>query len=210
MSSSDQKLPEWFLWLITRGPVFWTAVLIVCLSGLIGGLYAMSRMNETPDRSYFAPSTPPNSNVKPVELPSHVTSGQRIYVPVYSHVYINEGVPLPMAVTLSIRNVDEDKPLTISRVEYFDTAGKSIGSYLESPIELGPLGTQDFLVSQSDLKGGSGANFMVEWVSDEAVQSPVVQAVMIGSAGNSPVAFTTEGQVLSGKPALQNESDSTD
>ena len=43
------------------------------------------------------------------------TSGQTVYVPAYSHIYHgNKNAELLLSVTLSIRNIDPDNPITIT------------------------------------------------------------------------------------------------
>jgi len=46
------------------------------------------------------------------------------------------------------------------------------------------------------LKGGSGANFIVEWVSDTKVNQPVIEAVMVGIDGQSGISFVRPGFVI--------------
>src|SRR6187549_1435525 len=48
-----------------------------------------------------------------------------IYVPAYSSVSISQGrARADFSVTLSIHNASQDRPLILSRIAYFDTAGK--------------------------------------------------------------------------------------
>ncbi len=103
-----------------------------------------------------------------------------IYVPVYSHIYAKGGKPFLLEATLSIRNSDPKEDIAIASVRYYDTNGKLIRDYLEKPMLLKPLATTEFLVAQKETEGGSGANFIVEWVSDTKVNEPIIEAVMIG------------------------------
>ena len=61
---------------------------------------------------------------------------------------------------------------------------------------LGPLATAEFVVDESDRTGGAGASFLVEWVADGPVSAPVVEAVMISTAGQQGISFVTEGRVV--------------
>ena len=44
--------------------------------------------------------------------------------------------------------------------------------------------------------GGVGANFLVDWVAEEPVQEPVIEAVMVGHEGNRSVSFVRSGQSI--------------
>lgn len=124
--------------------------------------------------------------------------GQTVYVPAYSHIYIgNRERPFLLTVTLSIRNIDAKHPVTITAADYYDTKGKRIRKYLEQPIALGPWESIRYVVPQKDKSGGSGANFVVEWKSDKAVNPVLVEAVMIGAESQQGISFTSRGQAIS-------------
>ena len=139
--------------------------------------------------------TPPQNRVDVVPEQS-VVSGQRVYVPVYSHIYAKGGKPFLLEATLSVRNSDPDNNIGINSVRYYNTDGKLIKNYLEKPLGLKPLATAEFLVSAQQIEGGSGANFIVEWVSDARVNRPVIEAVMIGIDGRTSISFVRSGVVI--------------
>jgi len=89
-----------------------------------------------------------------------IVDGQTVYVPVYSHIYADGGKPHLLEATLSIRNPDPKRAISIKSVKYFDTKGSLIKEYLKDEMNLGPLETTAFLVENSDRRGGSGANFI--------------------------------------------------
>jgi len=128
-----------------------------------------------------------------------VVAGQRVYVPVYSHIYAKGGKPFLLEATLSVRNSDPSEDLTIASVRYYDTNGNLIKDYLEKPMLLKPLATAEFLVAQKEIEGGSGANFIVEWVSDTKVNQPVIEAVMIGIEGQTSISFVRTGVAIDKK-----------
>jgi len=74
-----------------------------------------------------------------------------------------------------------------------------IKDYLEKPMLLKPLATAEFLVAQKEIEGGSGANFMVKWVSDTKVNEPVIEAVMIGIEGQTSISFVRAGVAIEEK-----------
>ena len=63
-----------------------------------------------------------------------IFTGQVLYVPAYSEVYsATEDQTWDMTVTLSIRNANLDKSIFINSVQYYDTNGKLVTDYVESP-----------------------------------------------------------------------------
>ena len=131
------------------------------------------------------------------EIPDRLSRGQLLYVPAYSNIYIgNNEHPFQLTVTLSIRNIDPKYPITILSVRYHETKGKLVTSYLETPLLLQPLETIRYIIPEKDTKGGSGANFMVEWQSDKAVNPPIVESVMIGSRSQQGISFTSRGKEI--------------
>ena len=123
--------------------------------------------------------------------------GQTLYVPVYSHIYWGpKARPFDLACTLSIRNVDTREALTLVAVEYYDTHGKKVKSHLDKPLTLAPLGTKEYYIEEKDARGGSGANFIVRWVSERPVNAPIVECIMIGVEGAQGVSFTSRGRAI--------------
>jgi hypothetical protein len=125
------------------------------------------------------------------------SKGQTLYVPVYSHIYSGDRErPVYLAVTVSIRNTDPSHAIRLSTVDYFDSAGKLVRHYLEKPVDLGPLASIRYIVGESDKTGGSGANFIVGWTSAVTVSPPIVEGIMISTASQLGISFTSRGQVI--------------
>ena len=85
------------------------------------------------------------------------------------------------------------------RRRYFDTNGQLVAEYVESSRQLAPMATTEFVISRSDDRGGTGANFTVEWGAEEAVYEPVVEAVMISAAGTQGLSLLSPARVLEEK-----------
>ena len=68
--------------------------------------------------------------------------------------------------------------------------------FVETPIRLGPLASTEFFVDEHDKSGGLGASFLVEWVAEQPVYGPVVETVMVGTAGTQAISFVSTGRVL--------------
>lgn len=125
------------------------------------------------------------------------TTGQTVYVPAYSHIYHgNRAAELLLSITLSIRNIDQDNPITISAVDYYETQGKLLKHFLNAPVTLGPLGSERYIIQQNDSSGGSGANFIVVWQAEKPINPPIIETVMIGTQSQLGISFTSRGQAL--------------
>ncbi|HIK46150.1 MAG TPA: DUF3124 domain-containing protein [Leptolyngbyaceae cyanobacterium M65_K2018_010] len=130
------------------------------------------------------------------QRPTLVT-GQVIYVPIYSEIYdLGPNRTFQLAATLSLRNTDRQNPIVITAVDYYDSAGKRVKTYLTDPIQLAPLTSTAVVVHQTDTLGGTGANFLVTWGAAVAVSEPIVEAIMISTASQQGISFVSPGRVI--------------
>ena len=119
------------------------------------------------------------------------------YVPVYSSVSMSQGkLRADFSVTLSVHNASETRPLVLKRIAYFDTSGKLVESYLKSPIALKPFATIEVFIAASDVRGGTGANFVVDWAATGEIAEPAVEALMVGGVGAGHYAFISQGRPI--------------
>jgi hypothetical protein len=117
------------------------------------------------------------------------------YVPVYSSVSMSQGkLRADFSVTLSIHNASETRPLVLRRIAYFDTGGKMVEDHLKAPVALKPFSTVEVFVPTTDVRGGTGANFVVDWAATGEIAEPVVEALMVGGVGSGHYAFVTQGR----------------
>jgi hypothetical protein len=171
------------------------AMTALCGCGVALGLLGCSQ--EAPDPiqhgSAAARLTP---LTKPLEPP---IMRRTVYVPVYSSIYLGVDIRrsmIELAATISIRNVSSRQTLVLDSVQYYDSAGKLVREYLENPAELAPLASVEFVVQRNDTTGGPGANFLVHLSGPEALPEPLIEAIMIGQAGNAGFSFTSAGRVV--------------
>ena len=191
-----------------REPLFASTLGAILFLALLGVLSFFGyKLNEIEDSiedrlAYQPPVTvaAEKSDDGPVYTTSHAHT---IYVPVYSHIYALGGTPVLLETTLSVRNTDPKLPVVITSINYYDTKGKMIEAYLDGNLVL--LESSEVLVKKTDVRGGSGANFMVTWSSDAPVHLPVVQAVMVGGEGDSQISFRTNGRPLSSRIDPENQ-----
>ena len=119
------------------------------------------------------------------------------YVPVYSSVSMSQGkLRADFSVTLSIHNTSETRPLVLRRIAYFNTSGKIVESYPKSPIALKPFATVELFIASADIRGGTGANFVVDWAATGEIAEPAVEALMVGGVGSGHYAFISQGRPI--------------
>ena len=136
---------------------------------------------------------PVNTFAEEIQL----SSGQTVYVPIYSHIYSGvKGRPFDLAATLSIRNTNLKHPITVVAVKYYDSDGKPVKDYLKEPTQLNALVSTRYIITEGDKTGGSGANFIVVWKSEQKVNPPIIEAVMIGTHSGQGISFLSRGQVI--------------
>ncbi len=127
---------------------------------------------------------------------------QTIYVPLYSHIYADERFkdkPFHLTATLSIRNTDPDRPLTLEAADLHDSTGRLLHAYVTTPQVIAPLASVRFVVREKGRPGGSGAKFLVRWQADRPVVAPIVESIMIGTQMQQGISFISRGKVIKGK-----------
>jgi hypothetical protein len=131
------------------------------------------------------------------EVPPALSVAGAIYVPAYSSVSISQGkARADFSVTLSVHNASQDRPLVLKRIAYFDTGGHLVQEFLQKPVALKPFAAIEIFIAQSDVRGGTGANFLVEWAAAGQIADPVAEALMVGGIGAGHYAFISQGRPI--------------
>jgi hypothetical protein len=129
--------------------------------------------------------------------PAEITLRQSVYVPAYSSLVGSGGqARLDLAVTLSVRNTSATLPLVVEHIDYYDTAGNLVQHYLLAPVAVRPFGTIEILIPTDDIRGGTGANFIVDWGTTQPISEPVIETIMVGSSGTRGFAFVSPGRPI--------------
>ncbi len=123
-------------------------------------------------------------------------SKQSVYVPIYSHIYHGDREkPFYLAATISIRNTDPKRDITLISADYHDSNGKLLKKYIVKPIRLKKLATIRYIIKSSDKSGGSGAKFIVRWKSAEPVNIPLIEAIMVNTRVQG-LSFISRGRAI--------------
>jgi hypothetical protein len=175
--------------------VMFFSVMLVCaiwvVRPLINPLVSAAQAQTADDY----PSSFPNSLVEPSL--DRVAIRRTVYVAAYSTLRLGSGKgKVEFATTLSIHNTSDERPLNLLRVDYFDTAGTLVQSYLPKPIAIRPFGTVETFVPAENTRGGTGANFIVEWSANGLITDPLIEAVMVGTLGAQGFSFTSRGKPM--------------
>ena len=67
---------------------------------------------------------------------------------------------------------------------------------MAKPVAIRPLGSAETFVQAEDTRGGTGANFVVEWGTDAQITEPLIEAVMVGTMGAQGFSFTSRGKPM--------------
>lgn len=136
-------------------------------------------------------------NLRPLAEVGQLAVQHTTYVPIYSSLHVAEHTkPIDIGATVSLRNVSERVPVILTAVDYYDSDGALVRSFLDAPAELGPLMTAEFFISRIDRSGGSGANFLVHWGLREPGPELLAEAVMHGRDGAAAISFVSVGRVV--------------
>ena len=119
--------------------------------------------------------------------------GGLLYVPIYSTVYRGDRMGYSdLAATLSIHNVSLEHDVYVSRVAYYNTDGQLIEEQVNEPHRLTAMATVQFYVDTRDVRGGTAANFLVEWAAPSGAPPPLAEAIIVGGP-YSAVTFLVRG-----------------
>jgi hypothetical protein len=130
------------------------------------------------------------------DLSTKKVHGQVLYLPVYSNIPNPEmGEKYDMSAFLAIHNTDFNNVIKITKVLFFDNDGKLISNFLKNDTILNPLGAVNYYIPTSD-KSGTGANFIVEWITDSLVTEPLIESVMVGFTSGQGVSFISQGRII--------------
>jgi hypothetical protein len=126
-----------------------------------------------------------------------LSKGQTVYVSVYSNIFTApRGIPFSLEATLIIRNTDMTNSLKVTTADFYDTEGKIIKKFLDSPMVLQPLETKYIYLPEKGVAGGLGANFIVRWSAERAINAPIVECLMIGARSSQGISFISPGKVI--------------
>jgi len=126
--------------------------------------------------------------------------GQTLYVPCYtsfmsgSHAGSHAFEAKP---TIFIHNTDQNNPINIVRMDFYNTNGKLVEKYLQQPQKLNAnsatrINVKELLTGEE----GSGAHFIIQWQAPNKVVEPLVQTWFVGAVGTRGYSYTSPARVI--------------
>jgi hypothetical protein len=118
-----------------------------------------------------------------------------VYVPAYSDIYYEtEEKKTYLTVILSLRNVSFTDTIYFNKINYYGSGGGLLKEYIKKVLVLRPMESMEYIVESADKKGGSGANFVVSYMSkDSLVNPPLVESIMMGNLDGYRFSFASRG-----------------
>ncbi|MHC1703628.1 MAG: DUF3124 domain-containing protein [Tenuifilaceae bacterium] len=170
-------------------------ILIVSLNLLL-----IVSCNQETNQEFFSKEKRTDFNPNSYELRDNnikMVRGQVLYMPIYSNLpHYTDSTKIDMSAIVAFHNTDFYNKVRLQKVQYFDYKGRLVHDFLlDSYKELGPLETEDFYIPYSD-KGGTGANFLIEWRSDSLVSEPLVESITINLLTHNTVGVLSPGKVI--------------
>lgn len=137
-----------------------------------------------------------NWHEREIEFHPHDTMESGIsYLSVYSQIYSQtEQNTKNLTVTVSMRNTDLTDTTFINGIDYYNTKGELIKSYINQTIYLLPMETIEVIIDEADKTGGTGGNFLFKWQHRPNTSEPLFEAIMISTAGQQGLSFSTTGK----------------
>lgn len=119
------------------------------------------------------------------------------YLSVYSQMYsFTQHKKYNLTGMVSLRNVSESDTIYLTKADYFNTHGTKVRTYFDYPIFVLPMETLEIVIAQKDVEGGTGSNFLIDWVIPADCPEPLFEGVMNSIEGNQGVSFTTHAKKI--------------
>lgn len=140
--------------------------------------------------------------VAPVHAESAIRlwKNQTVYVPINSQLFVagDEKRPIKLSTNLIIRNTDSLTPIKITEINYYNSEGKLITTYLDSSKSINPRASTYILIERRDERADWGAHFIIKWESVKSVTQPLVEVIHAALSGTHGGLFKSRGVPIRG------------
>ena len=121
----------------------------------------------------------------------------RSYLSVYSQIYsYSQHKTYNLTAMVSLRNTSINDSIYLYKVDYYDTHGALLKSYINKPVYLAPMETLDIVINEADIEGGTGSNFIFDWKIPKNSPEPIFEGVMTSTAGQQGLSFITQAKQI--------------
>jgi hypothetical protein len=128
-----------------------------------------------------------------------LSTGSTIYVPIYRTFYYSYGSSKDaygLTSTACFHNTDPKHAIVVYAVEHYDSNGKLLKKLLFEPITIKPWSSKEISILPAAQPDDFGANLIVRWKSDQPVNPPLAEVLMVGQVLNRGVSFLSRGQEI--------------
>ena len=122
---------------------------------------------------------------------SFVSSALSVYSQIYSY---SQHKTYNLTAMVSLRNTSVTDSIYLYNVDYYDTHGTLLKSYIKNPVFLAPMETLDIVINEADITGGTGSNFIFDWKMPKNCSEPIFEGVMTSTAGQQGLSFITQAK----------------
>ena len=169
-----------------------TKILAACLLSLALA-FALGCDQQAPDPKVGAQGKSQTIAKGPVK----VAMGKVVYVPAYAQVFYHQDQrTLSLVPPLSIHSTVPKHSFILRSLRYYSEDGTLLKEYLREPRILSPMATATYGLYPESPNVGIGANAVVEWVSEQKIVKPIIEAVMISTQGTYGVSFISPGYAI--------------
>jgi hypothetical protein len=80
-------------------------------------------------------------------------------------------------------------------VDYYDSNGKLIKSFVSESLKIKPMAATYFFIRMPDLSEGWGAKVLIRWQAQSMVNEPIVESVTVG-LGTHSISIIRQGKPI--------------
>lgn len=143
----------------------------------------------------FPPTSFHADTLKIPDIGGRKLRGQVLYMPVYSNIPYQYKQQYDLSAFLAIHNTDLKNQIKVTKVDFLNTEGLLVKSYVSTDQRINPLATMIVVIPKTD-QSGTGANFILEWMADQLVNEPLIESIMTDISGNKGLAFVSTGRII--------------
>lgn len=125
-----------------------------------------------------------------------LVKGQTLYLPIATS-YVTDDYSFNVNSTIFIHNTDPDHAINIVKMDFYNTSGKLVETYLQQPMKLNPsAGTRLHVKNTLTGEEGTVAHFVIQWQADTKVVEPLVRGLLMGARGTRGYSFDTTPRIV--------------
>lgn len=125
-----------------------------------------------------------------------LVKGQTLYLPIATS-FITDDYSFPVNATIVIHNTDPDHAINIVKMDFYNTSGKLVETFLQQPLKLNPsTGTRIHVKNSLTGEEGTAAHFVIQWQAETKVVEPLVRGLLMGARGTRGYSFSTEPRIV--------------